>query len=128
MKRNTSQQSLALVALVAIVGGYIGASVSTALVVGPNYNAPSSRPEQQDGNIHRDIETMLRLQERSLAILRVEQEEAMYGAADEEDRPVFDRRDRARAYRWCIFNDYDHPRRLPSCVQSLLNDLEFDGT
>jgi len=130
MKKCNSRQSIALVALVAVVGGYIGASVSTAYVMHDGDRAPSQRASQQDTNIHRDIATELRLQERLLTDLRAEQEaDRAHAAATEVEEEVeyTDFRDHYRAYRKCTRLGYSRSR-LSACVDSMLHTGEYSGT
>lgn len=130
MKKCNSKQSLALVALVAVVGGYIGAATSSAYVINSDTHIPSPRASQQDSNIHRDIATELRLQERLLIELRAEQEaERVHAAAsvEEDEAQLFDYRDHFRAYRKCTRLGYSRSR-LTACVDSMLHTGEYSGT
>ncbi|MBT4119965.1 MAG: hypothetical protein HOG89_00495 [Candidatus Peribacter sp.] len=130
MKKCNSQQSLALIALVAVVGGYIGAATSSAYVVNSDVQPPSSRAEQQDNNIHRDIATELRLQERLLTELRAEQEaERVHAAAPEavDEAQYYDYRDHYRMYRRCTRLGYTR-NRLSECIISMLETGEYSGT
>lgn len=130
MKKCNSRQSIALVALVAVVGGYIGASVSSAYVINDGDHPPSQRASQQDTNIHRDIATELRLQERLLNDLRAQQEadRAHAAAAEvEEEVDYADFRAHYRAYRKCTRLGYSR-NRLSACIDSMLHTGEYSGT
>lgn len=107
MKKCNSRHSIALVALVAV-----------------------QRASQQDTNIHRDIATELRLQERLLTDLRAEQEaDRAHAAATEVEEEVeyTDFRDHYRAYRKCTRLGYSRSR-LSACIDSMLHTGECSGT
>ena len=124
MKRCNSNQSFALVALVAIVGGYIGASASSAYVMDNGYDHQSQRSIEQ--NVF-NLENALRVQERRNVRLQDTQEaEAVHAAAQEEADDTFDARAHFRAYRECLSLGYTRSR-LHSCIESMLVNGEYWG-
>lgn len=141
MKCNKTLQSYLMVAVAAAAGTVIGTSAMTGYVMnGTQHHAgyrnprlmhrgfrPSPRYEQQIGNTHRDIAVELREQERRLAGLRQAQEPVHAAAPEPREAPTFDARAHYRAYRWCVFNGYDHPRRIVSCVDEILDTGSYEG-
>ncbi|MAE68330.1 hypothetical protein CL635_00765 [bacterium] len=124
MKRCNSYQSLALVALVAAIGGYIGASVSTAYVTGNGYGHQSQRATEQDVY---DLDHELRVQDRRNARLQAQQEAEAIHAAAEDVEVELDARDHYRAYRICENRGYTRSR-FHACIDSILNTGEYNGT
>lgn len=125
MKRTSSTQSLALAVITAVVGGVIGASASQAYVLQEGQTRRSVRETQ--GTVIRTTDSQLLEQERRNERLQEMQEAAHSAAMDDIEAAVeYDARAHYRAYRWCVFNGYDHPRRLTSCVDGMLSTGEYN--
>ncbi len=126
MKKCNSQQSLALVALVALAGGYIGASVSTAYVTGNGYGHQSQRAIQVDGA---NTEHALRVQARRNERLQgLQRSDTVYSSAGPEDDALqVSRFEYLQARLWCIESGFSHPRRFPACISSVLETGGYFG-
>ncbi|MDP7069487.1 MAG: hypothetical protein QF815_03080 [Candidatus Peribacteraceae bacterium] len=125
MKRCNSHQSLALVALVAIAGGFVGASASSAYVMNSGGRIYSQRAIERDVY---DIDHELRVQDRRNERLQAQQEaEAAHAAASEDVEETFDARNHFRAYRICENRGYTRSR-FHACIDSILNTGEYNGT
>lgn len=131
--KKTSNHNLVAVAVVAALGSFLGTSAVTGFVanddVALRYEGEHPNARSVTGTVNRDNDTLIRIQDRRNVRLRAEQE-AGYSAAPEEfvedSAQKRDIRNHYRAYRWCVFNGYDHPRRLPACVDAILSDGDYD--
>lgn len=122
MKKANSSQSLALAVLTAVLGGVVGASATSAYII-PGAEPRSIRSDQ--GSIQRSADFELMQQDRRTERLRALQN-ADHAAAADEATEEEDARAYFRAQRWCIFNGYDHPRRLASCVYDMMEGGMYD--
>lgn len=124
MKRSNPSQTLALAVLTAVIGGFVGASATTAYMMPAGAMRHSIRSDI--GTINRSAGYELLEQDRRTARLRALQEEVYMSAPEDDVQMELDARAHGRAYRWCMFNSYSHPRRLTSCVDSMLQNGSYD--